>query len=320
VLGVLRIVEEIMDKRPDAHIVINSLLPMTALRGDFYPKMTDLAESFTNATNKKSLPSKNNQHNRRLFSVVGEHQEFHYRILKGDNKTDRIKDKVVEDTAPVEEDELIKEREQALKEELARERLSKFKRMRMSNPRMRDQVLVDRSRMKKFRPGRIRKNKLPLWTSVKSVNAALLKFAEKHNKHVTFFDATAIFINKPRANKNEVYLKRGLTSPKGIPTPMGYQILIGKILEALRPIITSIELDEDATNNDHLSDDYMKHIDDDHAREKEPGDVDEDDFLPKMIVGDGTDVDDTTDLYHIGTNQAIDQPNIDYDDLSMNDD
>lgn len=41
VLGVLRIVEEILNQKPDTKIVINSLFPMSKLRGGMQPKTND---------------------------------------------------------------------------------------------------------------------------------------------------------------------------------------------------------------------------------------------------------------------------------------
>eukprot|EP00980_Cylindrotheca_fusiformis_P026147 scaffold15472_cov117-Cylindrotheca_fusiformis.AAC.11 len=49
-LGVLRIVEEILNTKEDAHIVINSLLPMAELRGDFKPSKLDFKDSFFKST------------------------------------------------------------------------------------------------------------------------------------------------------------------------------------------------------------------------------------------------------------------------------
>jgi hypothetical protein len=46
VLGILRIVEEILNKKTDARIVINSLFPMADLRGGLKPKSDDYKDSF----------------------------------------------------------------------------------------------------------------------------------------------------------------------------------------------------------------------------------------------------------------------------------
>ena len=46
VLGTLRVVEEIMSRKPDAHIVINSMLPMADLRGGIFPEMMDFRDAF----------------------------------------------------------------------------------------------------------------------------------------------------------------------------------------------------------------------------------------------------------------------------------
>jgi lysophospholipase L1-like esterase len=46
VLGILRVVEEIRTRKPDAKIVINSLLPMADLRGGLYPQIRDYRDAF----------------------------------------------------------------------------------------------------------------------------------------------------------------------------------------------------------------------------------------------------------------------------------
>ena len=45
-MGILRVVEEIISKRPDATVVINSLFPMAELRGAPGGKIMGLDESF----------------------------------------------------------------------------------------------------------------------------------------------------------------------------------------------------------------------------------------------------------------------------------
>mmetsp|Transcript_5824 Transcript_5824/g.13779 ORF Transcript_5824/g.13779 Transcript_5824/m.13779 type:complete len:394 (-) Transcript_5824:1095-2276(-) len=46
ILGVLRVVEEILNKKPNANVVINSLLPMAEFRGGFEPNKWDFKDSF----------------------------------------------------------------------------------------------------------------------------------------------------------------------------------------------------------------------------------------------------------------------------------
>jgi hypothetical protein len=46
VMGVLRVVEEILSRKPNARVVINSILPMADLRGSMYPLMTDYQDAF----------------------------------------------------------------------------------------------------------------------------------------------------------------------------------------------------------------------------------------------------------------------------------
>ena len=46
VMGILRVVEEILTRKPGAKIVINSMLPMADLRGGVYPLLTDYRDAF----------------------------------------------------------------------------------------------------------------------------------------------------------------------------------------------------------------------------------------------------------------------------------
>jgi hypothetical protein len=46
ILGILRVVEEILTRKPDAEVVINSMLPMADLRGGIYPQMADYKDAF----------------------------------------------------------------------------------------------------------------------------------------------------------------------------------------------------------------------------------------------------------------------------------
>mmetsp|Transcript_10344 Transcript_10344/g.23931 ORF Transcript_10344/g.23931 Transcript_10344/m.23931 type:complete len:376 (+) Transcript_10344:165-1292(+) len=46
VLGILRVVEEILHKKPEARVVINSMLPMADLRGGLYPQRVDYKDAF----------------------------------------------------------------------------------------------------------------------------------------------------------------------------------------------------------------------------------------------------------------------------------
>jgi len=46
VMGILRVMEEILHKKPDARVVINSMLPMVDLRGHLYLHMVDYMGAF----------------------------------------------------------------------------------------------------------------------------------------------------------------------------------------------------------------------------------------------------------------------------------
>ena len=67
VIGILRVVEEILEQRPHAHVVVNSMLPMADLRGDVYPKATDYQDAFPNRNDKASHYVKTKPNNDRVL-------------------------------------------------------------------------------------------------------------------------------------------------------------------------------------------------------------------------------------------------------------
>lgn len=66
----------------------------------------------------------------------------------------------------------------------------------------------------------IKKNRLPLWTSINSINNQLRKFAEKHDG-ISFFDATAIFAERDEGRK--YVLKSERISVRGHPNQEGFE-------------------------------------------------------------------------------------------------
>jgi hypothetical protein len=86
ILGVLRIVEEILNKKPDAQIVINSLLPMAELRGDFVPHKLDFKDSFFKSTTATSKDASGDDGGRRqLREHTARRAGFFDRIFGGEN-------------------------------------------------------------------------------------------------------------------------------------------------------------------------------------------------------------------------------------------
>lgn len=200
---------------------------MTTLRGDSYPVISDVEDSFTEKADKTKLDTKESDSNRRL--------------LKKDNKTEEILEKI---KAAAEKEEAIRDKKKKKKRE------SKLA-----------VVLKDKTKIRKYKAGRVRQNKIPLWTSVKAINKALENFALKHKGTVSFFNATDIFVEN---KKNKLVLRSERTSAKGHPTIPGFIALEDKITSFLDTILTNL----------HVSDDYgaFSHGDDYVFYRSPPGD------------------------------------------------
>jgi lysophospholipase L1-like esterase len=89
ILGILRVVEEILTRKPDAEVVINSMLPMADLRGGLYPQMADYKDAFRQykgrpITNPQLIAMKN-------AGAVGP-KGIHY--SRPSSTTDAIRDRV----------------------------------------------------------------------------------------------------------------------------------------------------------------------------------------------------------------------------------
>ena len=88
---------------------------------------------------------------------------------------------------------------------------------------------------KKYTPITHHERKLPLWTSVTSINAELKKFANKHDK-VIFFDATEIFTDR---EDNDTYiLKTDMISIRGHPTRKGFEQWEEKVIIEAKKLLS----------------------------------------------------------------------------------
>ena len=178
VLGILRVVEEIMNQRPTTKIVINSLLPMTDLR-TFDVRPTDFQETFQTNTN-----------NRRSSDVIK---------------------KVVNDNNP--------------------HRQLRF--FGLGRRKRDPTILYDTHKQKKYHSITHKERKLPLWTSIQSINDQLEKFSLKH-ENVFYFDATEIFAELD--DEDHWVLRTDMISSKGRPTLKGLEAWEDQIVESTRKL------------------------------------------------------------------------------------
>jgi hypothetical protein len=157
VLGILRVVEEIMSKKPHAKIVINSLFPMASLRENINPdRDSGLEQSFGNKPKKEKKAG------------------------RGKTREKGLKRSLTNVDIPSAERNL--RRDDGFRESRPHKGVVKM------NP--------EKKKQHKFNPVTHKeKKKLPLWTSITAVNRELMKFSRKHD-NVFFFDATKIFTEK----------------------------------------------------------------------------------------------------------------------------
>jgi len=208
VLGVLRVVEEVLSRKPDATVVINSLFPLADLRGGLRPGDTDFNDSFNSAlrtrpTSKMHGATRPNGINRNRIVDAGQTDNGDSALIRGPTPK--------------------KSRDgngRSLAESVSHgNRQLLFGWGKKTEPK--DVKMVDnKTTQKMYNPITHHERKLPLWTSVSAINTQLRKFANKNDK-VIFFDATDIFTD--REGGNTYMLKTDMISIRGHPTRKGYE-------------------------------------------------------------------------------------------------
>ena len=248
IMGILRVVEEIRMKKPDAKIVINSLLPMTDVRSGAFPLQNDYKDAFRNSVN---IPARgigrgrifgprptvtvDSSHIARKPSkaIQGEKEDdddaadkgrgnnkfpqaLRTRRLAGKKSTAKLTPEQKRQAELAEKrarmQELLKKRQAFMNKQLA-QRLRKD----AINPIMRDKTTYKRRDPKKLF---VRQSETPLWPAINVINNNLRRFAEKHD-HITFFDCTDVFAS--RSGRGAWILKSNMISVRGHPTEDGFR-------------------------------------------------------------------------------------------------
>jgi hypothetical protein len=239
VLGILRVVEEIMLRKPDALIVVNSLLPMIDYRSEDV-KMADVVDFKTDPDN---TMKKNMEIEKAVKGFVGQKgaqaktpgsSAGTWKFVKGEKGQEKKGGR---------DRHLNKRKKQRAKEDAAMkgpdlkkamERRKKV--LNMRDKRMRNKKFSDNE---KFRPKKplspfipfLKKKALPpVWPAVHFINNKLKEFCEKHDS-VTFFDATSIFAQDVGGGRH--HLDNDLISPRGHPSELGFAVWEGRIMGRL---------------------------------------------------------------------------------------
>lgn len=238
VLGILRVVEEILEQRPNAKIVINSIFPMTSLRGGLYPVISDYEDSFGRSMN----------HEHRYHSDTGSHHH-HRSLWFGRTKVDAqptLAEKLPDDHATPQSEPEAAEREEELRVVPApKEQSSRNNWLRPAavhnNP-----IMEDKETMKKYELGGrnfVHRSAQPFWTSIKAINRELKKFAEQQGPdRVFFFDATSLFTAK---EGKQYTLLTDLLTVRGHPTEKGFALWEDAIVDKVHKILDIVPNGED---------------------------------------------------------------------------
>jgi hypothetical protein len=234
VLGILRVVEEIRLKKPDAHIVINSLLPMIEFQSVEEPKMADVVDFKIGGDNMK----KNVEIEKAVKEYVGNGPP----PMKGTDKAGRPEGRHLRSEAKKMtkkqklwiEDHAMKG--PALEKAMARAKKS----LEKTDKRIANKMFSD---TEKYHPKKgvipflpiIKKSVLPpVWPAVHLINDKLKEFCSKHDS-ITFFDATPIFASDEGRGRH--HLHNDLISPRGHPSDLGFAVWEGQIIGRLRKLI-----------------------------------------------------------------------------------
>ena len=223
VMGILRVVEEILTQKPTAEVVINSMLPMADLRGGMYPKITDYQDAFAGKIDPSRFARKPVNAKGPIIAGAGEE-----RMLK----------KKEEDMSEGDE----------MNDDNVEKNLKKFRK----DPR---NPILDANRHKVHKYNLFPRNRLPLWTSIHAINEELRKFASKHDR-VTFFDATDIFAS--RVELNRYVLQSDMISIRGHPTVAGYEAWEDAMLTRVKKMLEEEKLETPENNNVEPKDEKLE--------------------------------------------------------------
>lgn len=236
VLGVLRIVEEILDKKNGAMVVINSLFPMADLRGGTKPGENDFKDGFDKslrtrptATLEKERGRMGNGGKKLDTNLADAGDSTHISHLKDDDSRRRSKKGAKKGQG----------RDKEGRRTLGKVEDSAGHRQVLLGRNKEDKVIKmkdNKETQKKFKPVTHQERKLPLWTSITAVNRQLRRFAEKHQNNVFFFDSTRIFTE--REGGNTFILKTDMISIRGHPSPKGFEAWEKEIVERATSLLS----------------------------------------------------------------------------------
>jgi hypothetical protein len=265
VLGILRVIEEILENKPNAQVVINSLFPMVRGRGAQYPLVNDFKDSINEHDAASSLvvrrPADPNAPPPGAMSPRKSAGRNPFRPKKidgggGTRRGLRFRSRDYANPLPPRKEPQTEAAmaEEAETEEAARDKAyhkKHDKKIKRPRPRPESGTLGDprKHKIRKYNAQRafMAKNKIPLWTSIEAINDQLRKFAASHER-VSFFDVNDIFTITDATNVKRgsgvAVLNRSRMSPRGHPTEKGYSIWEDAILKRLDKLFEVMKRDQ----------------------------------------------------------------------------
>ena len=227
--GVLRIVEELREKRPNAKIVLNSLLPMTKIRS-LEPldglEFLDADRSNGRGPHEKIRHAKDHAH-----QDHGGHKKKSHRKNSDINHTRRQLNRM----HPHHDHSEGKQHKSRIESHIMKEKESNQRKYeKLIKKDKYNPTLHTVSHYKKHDWVYHHKNP-PLWSAIQKINQELHSFCKK-NKNVMFYDATELFtIGGNRAK--DYTLLTDFISPRGNLTVKGYKIWLNEVGKTLQHML-----------------------------------------------------------------------------------
>lgn len=237
VIGILRVVEEILEARPNARIVLNSLLPMEYSRGgpvallhDYEDVTQQRKDAFQRHKEITGVDEKDGWRRTRYQRLLRQRKKKNKsgNVLTQGGGGTRPKGTALSPEVEAEEDE---EREQAFEEEVLKH---EGKRARGHTDAVLDS---ERHTTREYNPLSVftKKKQPPLWTSIYAINQELKKFA-KNQPRVDYFDATFVFASSLGGSKYRLDSSR--IDARGHPTAAGFRAWEDAIVRRLDEVLT----------------------------------------------------------------------------------
>ncbi|GKY92074.1 hypothetical protein MPSEU_000178900 [Mayamaea pseudoterrestris] len=245
-IGILRVVEEILERKPHARIVINSLFPMITVREGDYPVLSDFMDSFelprgVVIRHYKPTHQEEIEEGRRMLRFQSTDSSFDRRQLsKRDRKTRHRRQRDIHEeprSRTSEEIVTLSEKEEEIRDIVAR------RRRRRRRERLNPILAGDKFKIRKFRPGFLGKRRLPLWVSIRHINKQLSEFAA-NNPRVYFFDSTSLFVSSTGVDRKRYHVMSDRISARGHPTEEGYRLWESAVMTRVKQVIDIMKIEE----------------------------------------------------------------------------